>query len=120
MTTYFVDIILYFSATSPEGENVSKDKQPETGSQAISALKKLNAKVGGRNGRTVKSKHLSAIEQLNKRVGSDKSVTLEAVHTVSRDLANHQTVEKVDERHDDKASGVGGRQHTTDSRGGQK
>ncbi|KXJ29634.1 hypothetical protein AC249_AIPGENE18581 [Exaiptasia diaphana] len=68
-------------------EEVSKEKAPETGSQAISALKKLSAKVGIQdpNGseehrKTVQSKHLSALEQLNKRVGDYGSVALETVH----------------------------------------
>ncbi|EDO43275.1 predicted protein [Nematostella vectensis] len=63
-------------------------KQGETGSQAISALKRLSAKVGMGDDilvlphrsaeiRTRSSEHLSALEQLSKRVGGSGAPVLD-------------------------------------------
>lgn len=94
-----------------------KDKTTETGSQAITALKRLSAKVGiqeqfpclpnttDEQRQTVRSEHLSALEQLSKRVGDYGSVTLETVTPVPRDFRKlpeqTTTKQKGDEKQDD-------------------
>ncbi|KAK3727139.1 hypothetical protein QZH41_004438 [Actinostola sp. cb2023] len=103
-----------FAVTTSEASD--KDKTTETGSQAITALKMLSAKVGiqeqfpclpnrtDEQRQKVRSEHLSALEKLSKRVGDYGSVALETVTPVSRDFAQlpeqtkHQ--EKVDENKD--------------------
>lgn len=102
------------SLVTSTGEAI-KDKEQETGSQAISALKKLSAKVGILGPKTVQSKHLSALEQLNKRVGS---VALETVNAAPSDLTTPEkttATDKVEGSRDAKGSEGGDSQPTTGS-----